>query len=273
MFKIILAILMIGISTAQADTLSITRKTPGTVIASSGFNTNYDQIEAVVNGHIDADNIEDDAVTALKLNPDVVRSGYGLIQHTDGSLYVDVSDTNPALELTDGGLRVKLDSVYFQRTSDGVSIQTGVFDLLGTSQTITAQKTFSSAIIASAGVTGNLTGNVTGNVTGNLTGNVTGNVTSSINDYGTSSSSSSTINSSAFKIAYGNVSVGNKSSTAITNLPFSSSTSYKCTANQVAGTLGLMVGPAAISYSSGSQVNIQNAADTTFTISWICVGS
>jgi hypothetical protein len=43
-----------------------------------------------------------------------------------------------------------------------------------TPQTITAQKTFSTAIIASGGVTGDVTGNVTGNVTGDLTGDITG---------------------------------------------------------------------------------------------------
>lgn len=58
-------------------------------------------------------------------------------------------------------------------------------------QVISGSKTFSSAIIVSAGVsattvsassgfTGNLNGNVTGNVTGNITGNVNGNVTGTL---------------------------------------------------------------------------------------------
>ena len=74
----------------QGGTLAITRKTANTLITAAGFNTNYDQIEAIVNGDIDATNIEDDAVTAAKLASDVVRANYGLLQHTDGSLYVDV---------------------------------------------------------------------------------------------------------------------------------------------------------------------------------------
>lgn len=41
-----------------------------------------------------------------------------------------------------------------------------------TPQTITAQKTFNTAIIAQGGVVGNLTGNVTGNVVGDVTGNI-----------------------------------------------------------------------------------------------------
>lgn len=187
MLKILLLTLLLGITTAQADTLAISRKTTLTTISSSGFNTNFDQIEAVVNGHIDADNLEDDSVTALKLNPDVVRSGFGLIQHTDGSLYVDVSDTNPALEITDGGLRVKLDGAYFQRTSSGISVQSGVFALLTGDQTIAGSKTFSSAIVASGGVTGALTGNVIGNVTGNVTGNITGTVSNQLGAWATKS--------------------------------------------------------------------------------------
>lgn len=92
-------------------------------------------------------------------------------------------------------------------------------------------------------------------------------------DYGTSASASTTYQGPSMKVAFGNVSVTNKSTQAITNLPFASSTSYKCTANQVAGTLSLMNGPAAVSYSSGSSATIHNAADTTFNISWICIGT
>lgn len=102
-------------------TLSITRKTSNTLITASGFNSNYSEIEAVVNGAIEATNIAADAVTAAKLNSDVVRSDYGLVQHTDGSLYVDVSDTYPGLELSDGGLRVKAYGLT-QRTTNGIEV-------------------------------------------------------------------------------------------------------------------------------------------------------
>jgi len=104
----------------KGGTLSITRKTANTLATASAMNTNYDEIEAVVNGGIDADNIENDGVTAAKLNSDVVRAGYGLIQHTDGTLYVDVSDTTPCLELTDGGLRVKVDGTTITRGASGL---------------------------------------------------------------------------------------------------------------------------------------------------------
>lgn len=92
-------------------------------------------------------------------------------------------------------------------------------------------------------------------------------------DYGTSSSVSTAKQGTATYICYGNISVANKSSTAITNLPFSSSTSYKVVANFVAGTLSLMNGPTAVTYVSGASCTIQNASDTTFVCSWIAVGT
>lgn len=121
MLKLIKAILRDECGT----TLAMTRKVSNTLITSSGFNTNWDEIEAVVNGNIDGDNFGADAVAAVNLNPDVVRTNYGLIQHTDGSLYVDVSDTNPCLELSDGGLRVKVDGSSIERAAGGLQVKAG----------------------------------------------------------------------------------------------------------------------------------------------------
>jgi hypothetical protein len=84
------------------------------------MNTNFDEIEAVVNA-LDADNLAADSVQAVALNPDVVRADKGLSQHTDGTLQVDVSDTNPGLELSDGGVRVKAYGLN-QRTANGLEV-------------------------------------------------------------------------------------------------------------------------------------------------------
>jgi hypothetical protein len=54
--------------------LAITRKTANTLITAAGFNTNYGEIEAVVNGDIDATNIEDAAITAAKLGTSAVET-------------------------------------------------------------------------------------------------------------------------------------------------------------------------------------------------------
>lgn len=101
-------------------TLAITRVTSGTVATAVAMAARDAEIEAVVNGAIEAGNIADDAVTAAKINSDVVRADYGLVQHTDGTLYVDVSDTNPSLELTDGGLRAKVYGLI-NRTANGLT--------------------------------------------------------------------------------------------------------------------------------------------------------
>jgi hypothetical protein len=109
----------------RGTTLAITRKTASTSATAGGMNTNFAEIEAVVNGNIDGDNIAADGVAASKLNSDVVRSDYGLKQHTDGSLQVDVSDTNPSLEISDGGVRAKVDDSTIERASGGLQLKNG----------------------------------------------------------------------------------------------------------------------------------------------------
>lgn len=110
------------------STLAVTYSfSPNTLIASSQMNTNFDDVEAVVNA-LTATNYSADSVGAAALGSDVVRSGYGLIQHTDGSLYVDVSDTNPCLEITDGGVRVKVDDATIERASGGLQVKQSGLD-------------------------------------------------------------------------------------------------------------------------------------------------
>jgi hypothetical protein len=119
MFKKIMFLLALIIFEQRADALAVTYSfSPNTLISSSQVNQNFTDVETVVNA-LTATNLSADCVTAEKLNADVVRSGYGLVQHTDGSLYVDLSDTYPGLELTDGGLRAKVYGVL-RRTSNGV---------------------------------------------------------------------------------------------------------------------------------------------------------
>lgn len=104
-----------------ATTLSITRVVTGAIATAASMAARDAEIEAIVNGAIDSDNnIVADGVKKGAINADVVRTNYGLAQHTDGSLYVDVSDTNPSLELTDGGLRAKVYGLI-NRTSNGLT--------------------------------------------------------------------------------------------------------------------------------------------------------
>jgi len=99
-------------------TLSITRKTSGTTATASGMNTNYDEIEAVVNGAIDATNLAADSVTNSELAASVLRSNYGLAQHTDGTIYIDLSSTS-GLEFSSGELQVDAYGII-SLSSDGV---------------------------------------------------------------------------------------------------------------------------------------------------------
>ena len=117
--KIIMKLLWKILRDENGVTLSMTRKTANTLITAAGFNTNMDEVEAVCNALTSA-NLAAGSVLAAAFGADVVRANYGLIKHTDGSLYVDVSDTNPALELTDGGLRAKVYGLI-NRTSDGLT--------------------------------------------------------------------------------------------------------------------------------------------------------
>lgn len=116
MFKLFLKILL----DERGETLSITRKTSNTVITAAGFNTNYDEIEAVVNA-LTSTNLAADSVTNAQIASSVVRTNFGLVQHTDGTLYVDVSNTKPGLEVNaDGGLRV-IAAEMINRASNGVT--------------------------------------------------------------------------------------------------------------------------------------------------------
>lgn len=56
----------------------------------------------------------------------------------------------------------------------------GLKGTISTPHTWSGTQTFSQAIVASGGVTGNVTGNLVGNVTGNVVGNLTGNVTGNL---------------------------------------------------------------------------------------------
>lgn len=124
-------------------TLSVTYSfSPNTLIQSSQVNQNFTDVQSVVNA-LTADNYADDSVTAAKLNADVVRANYGLIQHTDGSLYVDVSDTTPCLEVNaDGGLRVVVDDTTIELTASGLQCKSDKVMFLDTDQTVTGTKTF-----------------------------------------------------------------------------------------------------------------------------------
>ena len=214
-------------------TLSITRKTSGTVATAAAQNSNADEIEAVVNGAIEAANIANDAVTAVKLNSDVVRADYGLKQHTDGTLYVDPSDTNPCLEVTDGGVRAKVDSVGIERASGGLQLKDGGISTAKlANDAVTADKIADDITLNSFLLTPAAAPDANYEIANKkyvddaIATGIATKLAVSVLDYGTSTSASTErgIAGSTLKIAYGYTAV--TGSVGITNLPFTSSTSY-----------------------------------------------
>lgn len=90
-------------------------------------------------------------------------------------------------------------------------------------------------------------------------------------DYGISASSSTTIALGNLRFCYGKVDVAGSGGTqAITNLPFSDSSSYIVTVNTVLGSAAQDPG---ITYNSGSQFTITNNESALRTISWIAIGT
>ena len=107
----------------RGSTLTFTYSfSANTLIVASQMNQNFDDAAAVVNA-LTATNYADDSVGKAALASDVIRTSYGLVQHTDGSLYIDVSDTNPGLEISDGGIRAKVDDSSIERASGGLQVK------------------------------------------------------------------------------------------------------------------------------------------------------
>lgn len=97
------------------------------------LNDTFEGLKDIEKTEVDDDSIEfdsnnklqikDGGVNKSKLNADVVKANGGLKQETDGSLSVSLSNTNPALEITDGGVRVKVDDSSIERTASGVQVK------------------------------------------------------------------------------------------------------------------------------------------------------
>ncbi len=85
------------------------------------------------------------------------------------------------------------------------------------------------------------------------------------------SSSSYTLKTGGLLVAYGSVSVGASSSATITNLPFTSSTTYSCSASQAGGTVA-NEGPGCTVGSGSSLTIYNNWPSGSLTINWIATG-
>jgi len=96
-----------------------------------------------------------------------------------------------------------------------------------------------------------------------------------IKDYGTSTSSSTEKTLGNIKICYGTVSLGNTSSQAITNLPFTSNISYSVTVTLASESSSSFDVPIRVVRNSGSQFTIYNKDGDggTLNFNWIAIGA
>lgn len=93
-------------------------------------------------------------------------------------------------------------------------------------------------------------------------------------DYGTSASSYTSYNYTSLKTAYGiSTTVSANSSVAITNLPFTSATTYKCSVSASSGSVTNISAPNYVA-NSASQMTVYNSDDSyAYSIGWICTGT
>ena len=131
----------------------------GSVINADDLDSEFNALENAfnsINGHTH-DGTSSGGAPITKVGPGqaLTVTSTDLIPKTTNTLSLGTTD----IQFKDGNFdgRVKTDTLVVDETS-----------------------TFTGAVTASAGITGNLTGNVTGNVTGDLAGNVTGNVTGNV---------------------------------------------------------------------------------------------
>lgn len=97
------------------------------------------------------------------------------------------------------------------------------------------------------------------------------NFLASILDYGTSASVSTAKTAPNLKVAYGIVSVGSASTQAITNLLFTSSSSYVVQLTYATST-AVNENPT-VTYTSGAAFTINNQQASTRTIGWLAIGT
>lgn len=97
------------------------------------------------------------------------------------------------------------------------------------------------------------------------------NVISSVTDYSTSTSSGTSKTLSSIKIVYGQYSFASSGSQAITNLPFTSTSSYQVTYGQGYGVT--TTENIRVSKDSASQFTLYNDIARACTVTWIAIGS
>lgn len=217
--------------------------TVGAVIVASQHNSNFSVIYGDYNGNIDNTNLSASASIADTKLAQVTTAG-----KVSGAALTSLASVPAgagALPMANGGL-----GADFSATTIGKEFYfsaTGVLTALA------------------AGTSGQV------KVSGGAGAPSWANALASALDYGTSASASTSRQATALKIAFGNISVTNNSSQAITNLVFTSSSSYVVVISYTGTATGITNDPV-VNYDSGAQFTIKNNDGTTRVLSWFAIG-
>lgn len=267
-------------------------------VTSTNLNGNFTNVSQVVNGGLDNTNANTTSgyrfYQTVAVLPSAGSQGSVYFLTTDNSLNFDtggsyiksVATTTPSTGYipyyNSGWANLVPGAQYLPLVSNGVSslptYQTLTAHAGGTNADLSASTQGSVAYFPSTGTMGSLSAGTSGQVLttqGASANPIWANSLSSVSNYGTSTSSSTPVQGTALKIAYGTgVSVSAGSSTSITNLPFSSSSSYSCTVSENdSATTDEARGSLGFTYASGSSAAMYNTDNTTRTGAWICVGT
>lgn len=300
--KKLLFILLLISSNSWATTVQIptTYATNGQV-TNTNLNGNFTALANKINGGIDNDNVDTTngyrlfkTVAAL---PSAGTQGAVYFLTADNTLNFDTGSTfSKSLSLTSPTTG---DIPYYN--SGWSSLAAGTLNLPLVSNGPAALPTYKLLPAVGGGTNANLSAATVGAVpyfsaTGTMAALSAGtsgqvvvsqgagapvfaNALSSVSDYGTSASSSTARQATAVKVAFGSaISVAGGGSQAVTNLPFSSSSTYTaiCSAKSSFGTppagTDQNSGNLVCSMDSGAQFTIYNTDDQTKTVNWMAIG-
>lgn len=294
MKKLLLILLFIS-SNAYASTVTIptTYAANGTV-TSTNLNGNFTALANTVNGGLDNNNV--DTTSGYRLPKTVAALPSA---GTQGAVYFLTSDNT--LNFDNGSTFTKAVAVSGTPTTGDItyynggwsSLVAGTLNLPLVSNGAATLPTYKILPMTGGGTNANLSAVTIGAIpyfsaTGTLAGLAAGtsgqvpvssgagapawaNSLSSVSDYGTSASSSTARQGTAIKIAYGQIAISGSSNQALSNLPFSSSTSYSLTCSFSSRQTASEACEAVPS--SGSAATIYNNDNLAQTISWQAIGT
>lgn len=297
MKNLILLLMLFMPSLVHASQLTYgTTWAPNGQVTSANLNGNFSNVSSVINGKLDNTNSDTTNGYFFYRTVSVLPSA-----GVQGSTYFLTSDNS--LNLDTGSSFAKTITIT-SPTTGGIAYYNSGWNNLTIGSN--GQALVSNGTIPGWGIVGSIGGGTGANLSASLQGSVpyfsatgvqsalgTGtsgqvletqgasanptwvNALSSVSDYGASTVTSTAKQATATKIAYGHgVSVASGSSTSITNLPFTSSSSYSCTTSENdSAVVDQSRGALGFTYTSGSQANMYNTDDATRIGAWICVGT